>query len=153
MGSGKGEERERPLPGRAWSAGFAREAGPGTFPGGLSKSPSDTIRLFREWRLARIVQADEANLVLCYFSNMAFADAAIRDHFPGAMEHRAVIAFFAALAAGAAGFRYVSADGALSDLAFYGLALLFVYLAFRNPAAPAANAAKNAITARCSIAP
>ncbi|MEL6387522.1 MAG: hypothetical protein AAFR00_09240, partial [Pseudomonadota bacterium] len=85
MGSGKGEERERPLPGRAWSAGFAREAGPGTFPGGLSKSPSDTIRLFREWRLARIVQADEANLVLCYFSNMAFADAAIRDHFPGAM--------------------------------------------------------------------
>jgi len=62
---------------------------------------------------------------------MAFADIAIRYHFPGAMEHRAVIAFFAALAAGAAGFQYVSADGALSDLALYGLALMFVYLAFR----------------------
>ncbi len=131
MGAGKGEERERPLPGRASSAGFAREAASGTFPGGLSKFSSDTVRLFREPALARIGQADEANLILCYFSNMAFADAAIRNHFPGAMEHRAVIAFFAALATGAAGFRYVSADGALSDLALYGLALLFVYLAFR----------------------
>jgi len=131
VGSGKGEERERPLPGRARLAGFAREAGPGTFPGGLSKSTSDTVRLFRERALARIGQADEANLICCYSHEMAFADAAIRNHFPGAMEHRAVIAFFAALAAGAAGFRYVSADEALSDLALYGFALLFVYLAFR----------------------
>lgn len=62
---------------------------------------------------------------------MAMIDTSIRAHFPASQEQQALIAFFATMAAGAAGFRYVWADAGLPGFALYALALGFVFLAFR----------------------